>query len=208
MELSSSDEKTWQLVLKDYEMALETQRHFNDLIMRFRTIMFTVIGVFTSAAVGAYNIHPVLTIVMLFVTFFLLHIFRKFDRDYYHRLLLGAVQKTTEIDALYKDVQVDFLGKSTRVFGLSEYITNKVRAKKEEISKESHKSIPLINQFYWFMTIILGLLLIAVVWYGLTSGSLNKGWKSEKDSGKDGAGITVEVSGNDTKFEVCTDGNR
>ena len=158
--LSQDDQNAWVLVSKDYEMALETQRHFNDLLIRFRTIGFTSIGVFISGGIAAFSLNPLLACAIFGVSFILLRTFRDFDRNYYHKLLLGAVKKTKEIDEQYGDVTLHFMGQDTRLFGLAEYITNSVRSSATQ-DAEGHSSTGLIDRFYrrtcWALVILTAL---------------------------------------------------
>lgn len=144
--------------LKVWEVAINTQMHFNDLLIKMRTTVISIIlAVFGTAVIALKDINfkaqifncqvPVGIIVLVIGLVFL---FAQFllDRFYYFRLLLGAVNFTRSLDKKYKDAQL---------LGLTESIT---------------KSMPqwqasLILFIYYLIPFILGILAIYIIQFKL-----------------------------------------
>ena len=118
-------------ILEEWKTVIETQMHFNEMIMKMRTTTVSVvIGIFGAAAYSLqYNIfiptfdflglkHASFFIIllglgMLIGIFFL-------DYFYYFKLLLGAVERGKEIDHDYKDKD------GFKIFGMTTLISEKM----------------------------------------------------------------------------------
>ena len=154
-----SDKETAAFIHKEYELALNTQNHFNDLIIKFRTLGFSVIGVFLTAGIGSLTTYNTwLALGIFLVTAILLYTFKELDINYYHQMLLGAVEKTENIDQVFKGATVKLLDRDYEIFGLTTKISDKVR--RNIRNGEEHKSILMIRKFYISIMLVLGLLML------------------------------------------------
>lgn len=86
---------------KEWQVTIETQMHFNDLIMKFRSIALSVLAALIGGSVALLNSkfapdvsrYAVYAIPGIFwVTAFILDLF------YYHRLLQGSVKQAEKFD--------------------------------------------------------------------------------------------------------------
>jgi len=90
-----------QLAMDEWKQIVEVQQHFNDLIMRFRTIVLTAFGAAFSILVslsGSVSIgrHQLLVIGIGLMALML--IAYVIDAGYYFRLLMGAVRAADKFD--------------------------------------------------------------------------------------------------------------
>lgn len=108
--------------LKTWKVAIETQMHFNDLLIRMRTIIISIVlavfGAFAIALKDSDLSATVITdkaricvIVIKIGMFYLLGQFL-IDIFYYYRLLIGAVKFTENLDKKYENIGVFGLSKS------------------------------------------------------------------------------------------------
>lgn len=121
-----------RLILEEWKTVIQTQMHFNDMLMRMRTTGVSIaLAVFGAAAyslqydklylrIGNISFHASVLIIafglgMLVGVFCL-------DYFYYYKMLLGAVQRADEIDQAYKDRLVD----GCKIFGMSTMIRNSI----------------------------------------------------------------------------------
>ena len=125
--------KETELVLKEWEVVITTQMHFNEMIIRARTTGVSVVMAVYGTAAIALGQYPKMFLVVSGFTFhvsaaiiffgiLLLWSIFFVDYFYYFRLLLGAVERGEEIDAAYRDQAI---GK-TRLFGMTTLISRKV----------------------------------------------------------------------------------
>jgi hypothetical protein len=89
--------------MKEWEIVIQTQMHFNDLILRFRTILLTVFATIAGALVTLSRVAPTAlktgdynALGYLLLAFWILAYF--IDIFYYHRMLLGAVAQAAKFD--------------------------------------------------------------------------------------------------------------
>jgi len=121
------------VILEEWKVVIETQMHFNDMIMRMRTTMLSVVIAIFSAAglafgqypnrflqVGNFRIH-VSGAIVLFGVAVLASIF-VVDYFYYYRMLLGSVQRGYQIDEAFKERKIG----STHLFGMTTAIRDSV----------------------------------------------------------------------------------
>lgn len=90
--------------LKEYKLAVETQMHFNEILMKFRSFGIAVVIAVYSYAITRqdfgisflFGLSPaqLLFIAGIVLTFVLALI----DVGYFYRLLLGAVERSTELE--------------------------------------------------------------------------------------------------------------
>ena len=87
--------------MEEWKEIVATQRHFNDLIIRFRATTLTAFAALAGAAVTLAEVIELqeanLVIVMALPIAFWLAA-AALDLGYYHRLLLGAVAEATKFD--------------------------------------------------------------------------------------------------------------
>lgn len=161
-----SDEKSLDLLVKEWEVDLQTQMHFNELIMKFRTAGLTIVGIFLSAAVGALKVDNILSIGIGLAAVALLVAFWVLDSQYYFKLLIGAVNRTQQIDEFFsgEDMFLKINKKEIRLFGLTRSITDEID--KEAQSKNYIKSKRLIAWYYRTMLIAAALIFIVALIHG------------------------------------------
>lgn len=103
------------LALEAWKKVVQTQEHFNEICMKVRTLYATVLagiislyGVFLKDNSGhgfkivGLDVDPILAICLaVFVTSTLFYFV---DKEWYHRLLLGAVEQGAEIEGRWGDI--------------------------------------------------------------------------------------------------------
>lgn len=158
-----------KLILDEWKTVIETQMHFNEMIMTMRTTgMSVVLAVFSAAAYSLQfnlvinfigkNLHVAFFIV-LFGVGMLIGIF-VLDYFYYFKMLLGAVERGYQIDNSYKDKTID----ETRLFGMTTLIRDKIG--------KPDKAKIFIWVFY-LINIIFGLMfLISIFYFPTTKGGM------------------------------------
>ena len=160
---NDNSSKETKLILEEWKTVVQTQMHFNDMIMRVRTTgVSVVLAVFGAAAYSLQYDKLILTICnysfhasVLVIAFGLAMLLGVFGLDYfyYYKMLLGAVKRGYEIDEAYKNRQVD----DTRIFGMTTMI-------RDEIGKPG-KSKVFIWLFYG-LVFVLGIIFILGVLLG------------------------------------------
>ena len=121
-----------RLILEEWKTVIQTQMHFNDMIMKMRTTVVTIVLAFFGAAaislqyenlylmIHDFSFHAAVLIITfglgMLVGVFLL------DYFYYYKMLLGAVERGYQIDQAYKDRLVD----GVKMFGLSTEIRDAI----------------------------------------------------------------------------------
>ena len=136
-----------ELYLKEWQVIIETQMHFNDLILRFRSITLTAFIVLIGATVAIEKIpsiskSDILLIASIPATFWVTAFIMDFG--YYHRLLLGSVAEALKFD------NSEFL-KSYGLFGMTSRIS-------EEVHPPTSK---LLVFFYYFVPFIVIAILLS-----------------------------------------------
>jgi hypothetical protein len=122
-----------RLLLEEWKVVMQTQMHFNDMIIRMRTAGLSVlIAVFGGAAIAigqypdrfievAHRDFHVAAPIILFGLLLWLAIFI-IDYFYYHKCLLGAVERGYQIDEAYKGRQVA----GTSMYGMTTLIRDAI----------------------------------------------------------------------------------
>jgi len=99
--LKGKDYKILNLYIKEWEVIINTQMHFNDLLLRFRSITLTAfvtligITIAIQEVISLTNQDIILILIIiatLWITAFIL------DFGYYNRLLLGSVAQALKFD--------------------------------------------------------------------------------------------------------------
>jgi uncharacterized membrane protein YwzB len=159
---SNSTEET-KLILEEWKTVIQTQMHFNEMLMKMRTTAVSiVIAVFSAAAYSLQYDKLYLTIrgcsfhaSVLIITFGLGMLVGVFVLDYfyYYKMLLGAVERGYQIDRAYKDKLID----GAKMFGLS-----------TEIRKAIGK--PHLSKFYvwtfYGLVFALGIIFVIGILFG------------------------------------------
>ncbi len=146
LELNSNIVQVW-------EKSIETQIHFNDLIMRNRTIVISFVTAIFGAA--AYSLresglflkifsvqYHISVLIILFGMLFLIA-YAYLDIHYYLRLLIGSVKFTEDLDNTYKGL------------GLTSKISAEVKHKRATKVLRNHYLILLIAAFIIFMVLLI-----------------------------------------------------
>ena len=99
--LSQEERQRIELHLQEWKVVIETQMHFNDLIIRFRQITLTTFAALTGAAVAVTKTvqlsDTAMVLLVALPTVFWLSA-AALDLLYYHRLLIGAVNQAAKFD--------------------------------------------------------------------------------------------------------------
>jgi len=121
-----------KLVLEEWKTVIQTQMHFNDMIMKMRTTgVTTVLAFFGAASISLQYANLYLTIFnfsfhasILIIASGLVLLFAIFVLDYfyYYKMLLGAVERGYQIDQAYEKKLID----GTKMFGLTTEISKAI----------------------------------------------------------------------------------
>ena len=129
--MGDSTEET-KLILEEWKTVIQTQMHFNDMLMKMRTTAVSVVlAVFGAAAyslqydklyltISSYSFHASV-LIMVFGLGMLAGVF-SLDYFYYYKMLLGAVKRGYEIDEAYKNKRVD----NCKIFGMTTMIRDAI----------------------------------------------------------------------------------
>jgi hypothetical protein len=111
-----------ELKMREWDTVIRTQMHFNEMILKMRTLVATAVAAIFGASAAAFSQGWYISVgiaafgLVLMAGVFIL------DYFYYFRLLLGAVEKGYEIDKAFADKRIC----GTRIFGLSTMIRDSV----------------------------------------------------------------------------------
>lgn len=154
-------EESLEYDMKVWEVALTTQMHFNELLIRSRTTVVTVAMAVIGAALIAFreanitfNIctrHVHIGVVILSIGIVFLCIQFIIDYFYYFKLLLGAVEFTSELDKKYRQ---------QKMFGLTTCINKSI----------SQKRAGRILLAYYLVPIALGIALVLLLLFCMGNG--------------------------------------
>jgi hypothetical protein len=125
----SCEECDQESLSKEWEVTINTQMHFNDLIIRFRSIILSVfvaaLGLIFAASkqatITVHDINLLLSIALVFwLSCFIL------DYFYYHKLLMGAIKHAEKFD------NSEFF-KKKGLYGLTSRISSEISPPKAKI---------------------------------------------------------------------------
>lgn len=140
-DLSDNEKAVIPFYQTEWKTIIETQMHFNDLIIRFRSIVLTafitLVGV-SVALQGTKKIDEQQFLMILAILFCLWITAFVMDFFYYHRLLLGSVAQAMKFDE-------SELGKRLGLFGLTTCISRVVHPPASKIMVGLFYGIPLIG---------------------------------------------------------------
>ena len=140
-----------KLLIEEWKTVIETQIHFNEMIIRARTTGVSVVMAVYGAAALSIGQYPgkfisifgsqfhVSAAIILFGISLLAGIFCM-DYFYYYRLLLGAVERGEEIDRAYEGFSIG----GTSLFGMTTMISKKVSKRRATICLVIFYGIPLV----------------------------------------------------------------
>ena len=152
-----------KIILEEWKTVVQTQMHFNEMIMRARTTGVSVVMAVYGAAALAYGQYPskllkicgleyhvsaaiiLFGIVLLFSIFFI-------DFSYFYKMLLASVERGEQIDKAYENRRID----GTRLFGMTTIISKKV---------SRTRSILCLIIFYGCPFLIGAACLVYLVWF-------------------------------------------
>jgi hypothetical protein len=148
--LSADEIKILELYLSEWKVVIETQMHFNDLIIRFRTLTLTTFAALVGAAITIAKV-ALLTEIQLRVLLLLSAVFwissALIDFGYYHRLLLGAVAEAEKFDKTAWLAEKGF-------FGMTECIRIHAPPRTSRILLVVYYALPLVALasilLWWF----------------------------------------------------------
>lgn len=118
-ELPQLDKEVLAHDMEIWKVAIDTQMHFNDLLIKMRTTVISIIlAVFGAAAIAlnekptwfiqcfCWKIHVSAIVLILGLIFLLVQFI--IDRCYYFEMLLGAVKFARQIDERYENSNMKF----------------------------------------------------------------------------------------------------
>jgi hypothetical protein len=128
-------------ILEQWKTIVGIQMHFNDMIIRARTLGLTVVVAVYGAAVASIGQFPKqylsilgrelhISIIGFLLGFILLISVFIIDRCYYYELLIGSVEKAEELENLLNPIEIN--GKK-EIAGITHYLTKKVGRGKANI---------------------------------------------------------------------------
>lgn len=151
-----------KILIEEWKTVIQTQMHFNEMIMRMRSMSISIyLAIFGWAAYSLqyeifleicslkFHASVLITLVGLamFFSVFLVDFF------YYDKMLRGAVNKSYEIDDAFKDKKIY----GTQLFGLSTAIKNGIG--KKDISMKYIK-------LFYIIPLLMGTLFMLLVFFG------------------------------------------
>lgn len=142
-DLSDNEKAVIPLYQTEWKTIIETQMHFNDLIIRFRSIVLTAFITLVGASLalqGTMKIDEKQFLMILTILIFLWTTAFVMDFFYYHRLLLGSVAQAMKFDE-------SELGKRHGLFGLTTCISRVVHPPASKIMVGLFYGIPLLGLF-------------------------------------------------------------
>ena len=159
-EITSEEKK---IILEEWKTVIQTQMHFNDMIMKIRTAGISLLVTLFGAAAYSlqYNevglqicgsfIHGSIFIVIFGLTF--MSGILILDYFYYFKMLIGAVKRGYEIYESYGDRMI----KGVKMFGMTSLI-------RDEIGRPGSSKY-IIFSFYG-ITFLMGILFICLISHG------------------------------------------
>jgi len=148
-DLSDNEKAVIPFYQTEWKTIIETQMHFNDLIIRFRSISLTAFITLAGASVALQKTEKIdekqVLLIMLFLSALWVTAF-VMDFFYYHRLLLGSVAQAMKFDK-------SNLGKKLGLFGLTTCISRVVHPPASKI---------MVGLFYGIPGIVMLVLMLKI----------------------------------------------
>jgi hypothetical protein len=100
-DLTVEEHRCLSLYLEEWKLVIQTQMHFNDIVLRFRTMALTAFVTLIAAIIALSKIatlNRATVILLMCMPLILWTAAGALDLCYYHRLLLGAVTQAEKYD--------------------------------------------------------------------------------------------------------------
>lgn len=120
--LTPEQHRALSLYMDEWKQVINTQMHFNDIVLRFRTMSLTAFVTLIAAIIALSKIATLnrATVVLLMCMPLILWVAAgALDFFYYHRLLLGAVVQADKFDK-------SSMAKKYGLFGMTSCITSSI----------------------------------------------------------------------------------
>lgn len=120
--LSAEQHRALSLYMDEWKIVIQTQMHFNDIVLRFRTMALTAFVTLIAAIIALSKIATLnrATVILLMCMPLILWITSgALDYFYYHRLLLGSVVQAEKYDN-------SLMAKEHGLFGMTACITSSI----------------------------------------------------------------------------------
>jgi len=163
LSLSKRDLEEIRLVLQEWQIVIRTQMHFNEIIMRARSIMMSAtIAIWGAAAyslqftalilrVGEMSFHAAAPLILIGIGV-LVGVFAV-DYFYYYKMLIGAVKRSYEIDEAFREKKVA----GVRIFGMSTMIRDSIgKPGRSKFYVAMFYTVPLIVGIIFLLVVLLG----------------------------------------------------
>jgi len=149
LQLTDEEKAILPFYQAEWKAVIETQMHFNDLIIRFRSIILTAFITLIGASLALKNtehIDKIQVLELLAMAGILWITACVMDYGYYHRLLLGSVRQALKFDN-------SELGKKYGLFGLTTCISDAVHPPTSKIMVGLFYAIPGIGIVLLFLCV-------------------------------------------------------
>jgi len=114
-----------ELKIQEWDIVIRTQMHFNEMIMKTRTLGMTAVVGLLSASAAATQYSRQISLGIAFFALVLLAGVFILDYCYYYKMLLGSVDKGYQIDDGFKEMKIA----GSRMFGMSHMIRDRIGPK-------------------------------------------------------------------------------
>lgn len=139
--ISGDDDLILKYYIEEWKTVIQTQMHFNDLIIRFRSITLTafasfIAGIFVIQKTTNISLKDLLAVILIVLIFWVT--VGILDFFYYFRLLLGAVSQGLKFD------QSEYF-KKMGLFGLTTNISNHIHPPASRLLIFFYYALPLVS---------------------------------------------------------------
>lgn len=164
---ADQDRPLLQSVNERWKEGLRVQMHFNEIIIRNRTMAFTIGSGLIAAAMGLRTVNALWLPLVGLAALVFLYVAYLLDRGYYFPMLLGAVKYTSELDRTYDKLSgPEYL----KLYGLTDSITDTVSPG----GQGSHRHAAKLVGLCYVAPLVLCLALLT--WWAIQSGLLDRLW--------------------------------
>lgn len=137
-ELNAEQHRCLSLYLEEWKQVIQTQMHFNDVVLRFRTMALTAFVTLIAAIIALSKIATLnrATVVLLIcMPLILWAAAGALDFFYYHRLLLGAVTQAEKYDN-------SEIGRKYGLFGMTTCISSSIHVPTSNLLVITYYTLP------------------------------------------------------------------
>lgn len=154
-----------QYIIEEWKVVIQTQMHFNDLIMKVRTATLSVVLAVFGAAGYSFSTDEVSPLTINDMTFhpsalivgsgiFILVAVFVVDYGYYYKMLIGAVTRGYQFDKEFQELQAKF---GRRYFGMSSTIRDSIgKTGRSKYFVMSFYLIPIGGGFVFLLLVLIG----------------------------------------------------